>query len=504
MNRQFLFILIFLFPFSLCAQFISNIWVFGDSAGINFNNAPAPIITSIDSRGSSASISDSLGNLLFYVCDSPDALNGGIDKPSKIYNKDFQLMMYGDSIIGDAWYKEYVILNFPDSENLFYEITAGVTINSGLYYSIIDMDLDSGRGAVVQKNIQLKDSDFWCNDGLAAIKHGNGRDWWLIARNWQFYTDTFYLYLVTPTGINLDHIQKAGDIVQSGFFRIEPSKDGSKIACLTNKGLMSVYDFNRCNGYLSNQISIQHETTDPNFFPWYWDCEISPNNRFLYVSKPAVDNMSSTYLLQFDLLASNVAASRDTIYSAPLPVVGGLIELAPDNKMYWSCAYNPPFTFMYPYPDSVYNNINMNLSVINEPDSLGTACSFQPFSFNLGGKRTYYGLPNNPDYDMKPLYGSVCDSLSAGINDLQPITCKLFVSYVSPWQKAFINAQNLKGTTYTLTVIDIAGKLVFKEKGRLRPPYFTRDLDCGAFANGMYIVTLTTNKEKVAQKFIKN
>ncbi|MBL0341878.1 MAG: hypothetical protein IPP71_13625 [Bacteroidetes bacterium] len=60
------------------------------------------------------------------------------------------------------------------------------------------------------------------------------------------------------------------------------------------------------------------------------------------------------------------------------------------------------YNFPYPYPD-IYNMYNMNLSVINQPDSLGATCDFQPYSFYLGGKRTYVGLPNNPDYELGPL-----------------------------------------------------------------------------------------------------
>jgi hypothetical protein len=37
----------------------------------------------------------------------------------------------------------------------------------------------------------------------------------------------------------------------------------------------------------------------------------------------------------------------------------------------------------------------------------------QPFSFYLGGKRTYHGLPNNPNYELGPLAGSICDTLTA-------------------------------------------------------------------------------------------
>ncbi|MBK8846993.1 MAG: hypothetical protein IPO27_10775 [Bacteroidetes bacterium] len=74
-----------------------------------------------------------------------------------------------------------------------------------------------------------------------------------------------------------------------------------------------------------------------------------------------------------------------------------------------------PNTWSYPYQDSMRNYINENLSVINEPDSLGAKCDYQPFSFYLGGKRTYYGLPNNPNYELGPLLGSACDTLSASM-----------------------------------------------------------------------------------------
>lgn len=84
----------------------------------------------------------------------------------------------------------------------------------------------------------------------------------------------------------------------------------------------------------------------------------------------------------------------------------------------------------------------MNLSVINSPDLPGAACDFQPYSFYLGGKRTYWGLPNNPDYDLGPLVGSPCDTL-VGTTETLPIHSapELFVYYAPNWQSAFINAQ---------------------------------------------------------------
>jgi hypothetical protein len=106
----------------------------------------------------------------------------------------------------------------------------------------------------------------------------------------------------------------------------------------------------------------------------------------------------------------------------------GALKRGPDDKIYVSCAYTVAGN-NYPYADTMYNQYNMNLGVINSPDSLGLACDFQPWSFYLGGKRTYWGLPNNPDYDMGPVVGSICDSLSTGIasiNDSKGVIQKLF------------------------------------------------------------------------------
>ncbi|MBL0050574.1 MAG: hypothetical protein IPP29_03155 [Bacteroidetes bacterium] len=86
----------------------------------------------------------------------------------------------------------------------------------------------------------------------------------------------------------------------------------------------------------------------------------------------------------------------------------GQLKLAPDGKIYQSNNYYGG----YPYSDTTYNMYNMNLSVINSPDSLGAACNLQPYSFYLGGKRTYFGFPNNPDYFLGPKVGSTCDTLS--------------------------------------------------------------------------------------------
>ena len=498
-------LLLFLFLCSFTYTYCQNrnsVWCFGDSAGIDFSNPnnPLPIFTSLRTRGSCVSISDTVGNLLFYG-NTRVTLAGNT---TLVWNKQHNLMVSGDSIVGRGWYKELTVTPVPYNPDLYYLFSAGVSSINGFFYSVIDMTRDSGRGMVVQKNVQLQGSNFWANDGVAAVKHGNGRDWWVMVRDWSNVNNTFFFYLVTPFGVILNHTQNIGDVVQSGFFRIEPSIDGRKIACVSNNGLLCVYDFNRCSGMLGNELSIEHEVTNPNLAPWYWDCELSPSSSLLYVSKANSSQTDSiSYVFQYELNYSNPSLTRDTIFAINKPITGGLLELAPDNKIYWSCWYSPPFTFYYPYPDSVRNIYNENLSVINYPDSVGTVCNFQHFSFYLGGKRTYIGLPNNPNYELPKDSGSICDTLTVGMQEIEIQNSALLVFYYPQWQKAFINAQKLKGKNYLLAVYDLLGNLIVNEQGKLKSEYYTKDLNMQTFSSGLYIVSLTTEKEKLVKKFIK-
>jgi hypothetical protein len=265
------------------------------------------------------------------------------------------------------------------------------------------------------------------------------------------------------------------------------------------RGLVELYDFDRCTGIISHPNTIYPENAQA---PWprVWSAEFSPNDNVLYVTHVAAFPPDSCYLVQFDLTAPNIAASADTLWRTDFMLNMGQLKLAPDGKIYLSNNYYGG----YPYPDTTYNIYNMNLSVINSPDSLGAACDLQPYSFYLGGKRTYFGLPNNPDYDLGPKMGSICDTLGVGIEEISiNNNASIYVYYAPQWQTAFINAQKLKGKKYLLEVYDATGKLVFKETEKLNDAYFTKNLNCTSYAKGMYVVSLRTEKETLLKKFIK-
>lgn len=502
MKKLGLLTIILCYAIVLNGQNRNNVWCFGDSAGIDFNSGiPLPISSSLDSRGSCASISDTNGQLLFYASYDADiyTIGGPTYQGGEIYNSQNVTMQNGDSIIMALWYREVVITDMPITNSHYYIFSTAVNGNYGLFYSIIDMSQNGGLGSVTQKNIQLQ--NFRVSDGLAAIKHGNGRDWWILFRNWTNVNSNFYQYLITPNGISNVIIQSIGSSTDNGFSKIIFSHDGSKMLLINYPGLLEIYDFDRCTGLISNPVTIHVEpVTLP--FNNFWSAEFSPNGRYLYVSS----YKDTCYLYQYDLQAPNPVSTRITLDTITNYLIGiGNLKLAPDGKIYmthaWEC---PAFPYCYPYPDSVYNQVNMNLSVINYPDSLGTDCGYAPFSFYLGGKRTYYGLPNNPDYDMPPLAGSPCDTLT-GINELNQLInseAEWNIYYSIEWQTAFINASKLQGRYYALKIIDMTGKEILVETGNIQSTYYTKNLNCASFIKGVYLVSLTTEKEMLVKRFI--
>ena len=480
------------------AQNKDSFWVFGDSAGINFSTQPfSTLATPARAQGGSASICDSAGQLLFYARPVTD-LNL-IDFNGLVYNRNLQIMPNGDSIICEGFYKELKIIPMPLQQNKCYLFSNDVVNNLGFYYSVVDMSLNGGYGDIVQKNIIVTPSQYI--DAITAVRHANGRDWWLVMHNSEVTNGRkdFYVYLISSTGISSPMHQQIGSLHKTGFADIRFSPDGSRLVAINYFGLIELFDFDRCTGVLSNPQLISTANGNPQKI--YFGCSFSTNSNVLYVSVTdnIIDPNDSLRLYQFDLLAPNIAASKITIYNAVVPASGGMQALGPDGKIYWSCLYK----YGYPYADSVRNMYNENLSVINYPDSLGLACDFQPFSFYLGGKRCYWGLPNNANYELGAVSGSVCDSLGLAVNEIETPPPKLFIYYHSAWQTAFINAQGLKGKNYSMQVYDLMGNRIYKEEGKLNSAYYTRDLHIADYAGGMYVVRISTNKEQLSGKFVK-
>ena len=378
-------------------------WVFGDSAGISFTGGqPSSFITVINSVEPSASISDEQGNLLFYNGNTEGFMGNPNFYITKVWDKNSNLMPNGDSLQSTGTTTQgCIILTNPADSSEFYIFNLGYDINSNLhhlFYSNINMSLNGGYGDVFQKNTLVCDSPL--TEKMCAVKHGNGRDWWLVTH--LFGTNDFYKYLITTSNVLGPFIQSIGDFID---IRDEGqmifNQQGSKLAFANSSGQLNIFDFDRCTGLLSNPLLLS-DLPYICCIPKFYGCSFSGNSSVFYAS-------SLDSLFQFDLNATNVKASRVLIGALGTTSVGGTIIIGqhligPNGRIYIALT------------DQMGNNcdsLTKHLSVINDPDQIGSACNFLPYNIPLANcSRILGGLPNMPNYNLRNLIGSSCDTIT--------------------------------------------------------------------------------------------
>ena len=263
-----------------------NIWCFGDSCLMDFNTTPPSVGSAVlRSRGTACSISDSSGNLLFY-CGSPLIdlwQSGNVYFWGVVYNKNHEMMEGGDTLACELWYNEMVIVPDPNFNGRYFLFHMELGIqNPGLYYSIIDLSYNNGLGKVTSKNNQLLMGNM--ADCLTAIKHGNGRDWWVIARRSDAQLggppdNDFYVYLVDTSGITALPVQSIGTLNPTNLAKITFNPSGEQFVFTNINDLIELYDFDRCSGTISNPVTIQ-PNAGPGLSTHTWGAEFSSNGRY--------------------------------------------------------------------------------------------------------------------------------------------------------------------------------------------------------------------------------
>jgi hypothetical protein len=224
------------------AQQEGNTWIFGDSAAINFNNGlPIPLPGSIIyPLECSSSISDSSGSLLFYTGRN---MNFG-SLESVIVNKYHDIINNGTEIYCNTSSTQgALLLPAVNNPNLIYLITHRLDASIPdykYYYSVIDKSSNNDSGAVIVKNIPLPGVANM-SEHLQVVKHGNGRDWWLIAHKGN--GNQFYIYLIDSLGIQGPNIQSLGNSfpLTSAAGQIKISPDGNKIIIVNLFGHIDLF-----------------------------------------------------------------------------------------------------------------------------------------------------------------------------------------------------------------------------------------------------------------------
>lgn len=365
---------IFLISLNLFPQKENCNWYFGSNCGITFNTpglTPSNISpSSINTQEGCSVASDRNGNLLFYT--------DGIT----VFNKHHDIMSNGQNLKGNtSATQSSIIIPRPGSDSLYYVFTVNAveTKPINLHYSIVDIDKNSGLGEVINKNILLEND---VTEKLTAVRHANGRDYWILAH--EYGSNAFLAYLLNKNGIETTAVISKIGLSHAGSYNttlgyLKASPDGKKlaIAIWENINHIQIADFDNATGKVSNLIDLGR-------FQYAYGVEFSPDGTKLYCSA----TNTSTNLIQFDLSSGNPSKINDSrlILSDGDVFQAGALQLGPDNRIY--CAQ--------------YGQ--KSLGVIKKPNENGLACEYEAKSYNLSDT-CYWGLPNNfkktcPDYDL--------------------------------------------------------------------------------------------------------
>jgi len=495
--RIFYFLGFFLSLSALHAQKHDYNWLFclnqdggipdSEASRLDFSRRPpgiTPFQAPISFDGTTAMISDAEGQLLFYS-------NG-----CRIINAAHQLMENGDSLnpgqIFDGWCdtallipaypagtQSGMVLPDPGDDQVYHFFHNKIILVSEpslavftteLFRTTVDLRFNDGLGKVTEKNIPVL-SDTLSAAELTAVKHANGRDWWIICAQW--HSNEYYTIRLSDGGMDTIFLQTIGKPATRYGGQTVFSPDGSLYARYSVDDDLFLYDFDRSTGLLSNFqfIPVEDEEDDLGGA----GLAFSPSSRFLYASY-------QNFIYQFDLQAANVAASRTIVaewdgfvdfYTTQFRRA----QLGPDCKIY------------------VFTGSGQYIHVIHEPDVAGAACRVEQRAVELPWDY-FRAAPLFPHYRLGPLEdpGEPCS----------PVTSVQEV--VVPGGGDFRILPNPASGQITLEVegglrpeqmilYDATGRAVHTYDGRLLSSQSTLPLP--ALPSGLYWVQVRTQDQQV-------
>jgi hypothetical protein len=387
MKRFYFVIFILLFSsLDVFSQKHFNNWYFGWNAGITFNTKsgePEALLDGVtDVNQGCSTISDNEGNLLFYT-------SGGT-----VWNRLHRIMTNGDYIFDSTYYSP-IIVPKPGANCIYYifyvetyylnndSVRKWSYCSRGLNYSIVDLSLENGLGAVTEKKIHLLDS----TRQIAAVGHKNGKDVWVVTQD--IKEKCFVSYLLTENGLisqpvkspnnanfDQDTIGYYFELYYGGWnynynYNMKFSPDGKKLGfiCLKSDSNTNInlYDFNSDTGEISNGIDFLN-----NQFNYAKGIEFSDNCKFIYVSNfhKVTDNGNNfvfNSIQQYNITSHN-----------PLEIENSKIILLDTILMWYTDYHIWDWSIMQMGPNKkIYLSHSYYLSVINQPDLAGIACDFR-------------------------------------------------------------------------------------------------------------------------------
>ncbi len=382
-------------------------WYFAKNCAVDFssyssivdtNSAIKFVSSNLSAEIRYSTISDEQGNLLFYT-------DGYF-----VYNRFHQQMPNGFGLkggdinqYGDTGYhsNSHIIFRMPNNNNQYIHIVQAIEPDRKVYYSIIDLTLDSGKGDVLTKNMVLMDSASY---HLGVVKHTNGNCYWVVLHGYK--NNKFYAFpfcgggdtiqpVISTIGINYNYDYGNNYYIRShGYMKFSPN--GRKLAVWNHKidqyndTIFQLFSFDAQTGIISNPISISVNQYYEN-----GNCfEFSQNSSIFYYTNY---NPGASYIYQYNLLAGSPTDIINSKVFITIPAFSYQrkfqgMQLGIDGKIYLSKTEN--------YSYSHY------LGVIHNPDSFMPACSYADSGFFMGTTMTGSWMPQQwivPSFLQKPM-----------------------------------------------------------------------------------------------------
>ena len=334
-----------------------NVWYFGNKAGIDFNvQPPVPLDNSaMDAPEGCAIVCDRNGDVIFYT------------DGDKVYDKtDIEI---DNGIGGDpAASQSSIIVPVPGDETLYYIFTTQAINGTAPYelrYSLFDLKLNSGKGALVEKNVLLfsKSTERVTSNGQWVIVHEYGNN-------------IFRSYPITQQGIGQpvyseigsDHVFKTQQNGE-GYMKIGP-RNNVAVALSTpgTSNLVELFTLNDSTGLLTNYRKI--DLKEPN--GQVYGIEFSPGGNKVFATVKGSPTPSQIFEYFLDSLERPFFKQRINQNTEI-----GAIQLGPDGQIYTAI------------------NGSGTLGTIQANDDTTALSTYTPAGFALlAGTNSRLGLPN--------------------------------------------------------------------------------------------------------------
>jgi len=311
-----------------------------------------------------------------------------------------------------------IIVKQPGINTVFYVFTnmGPGGLSTGLSYSEVDISLQNGLGDVnSNKNILVVTPT--C-EKIAVVKHKNNMDYWIVTH--LYYSNTFHSYLLKSNGLETTPVvSNVGSVISSVLYTygyLKASPDGSRIAAANGfLDTLDLFYFDNSTGKLNDPIQFYMKSEGS-----MYGVEFSPDGNLLYVSL----GWGADSIYQFNLQAGSSAAidSSRTLVGCygGLNHRGGALQLGPDNRIYQA------------------RNGESFLSVIENPNIVGTGCNFNYIGLPLGNRQSKTGLPAFVNSIYRQQSAFMYDNLCFGDSTVFQLTSSLADSVM--WNFGDINS----------------------------------------------------------------